>query len=187
MWNKSENISFNNDAYLYDKKGFRVVSEKVAILINPFQNMFKQFISSSFFLILCCINAQQHEYSYIKLPDGSLLSDKGNPNLVLVIGQSTCPACQSDHYALERYYPRWKSKGFSVVYLSIDHEVADYTAYYCNDPWETHHDSLRWEGTLATKLKLMGTPSLYAFDKDMMLLKEAENAHQMHYWIESTL
>ena len=155
-------------------------------LTNRFSLCSFHFILFSLFLVFTVGCAQESPYAALALPDGSLLAKKGSPNLVLVIGQSTCPACQSDHYALERYYPRWKSKGFSVVYLSIDHEVADYIAYYGNDPWETHHDSLRWEGTLATKLKLMGTPSLYAFDKDMMLLKEAENAHQMHFWLEST-
>jgi len=136
-----------------------------------------------FFVLSSACNAQPSPHADLTLPDGSLLRDKGKPNLILAVGQSTCPACQIDHFALERFYKRWAAKGFEVVYVSIDKEAEDFAAFYAEDPWETQHDSLRWDGVLVTELKLIGTPTLYAFDKNMNLLKEAENAHQMHYWL----
>ena len=152
-------------------------------LTNRFSLCSFHFILFGLFLVFNAGYAQQSPYAALALPDGSLLAKKGTPNLVLVIGQSTCPACQSDHSALKLYHKKWEKMGHALVYLSIDREVEKYTAYYGEDPWETHHDSLRWDGVLATELKLIGTPSLYAFDKDMKLLKETENAHQMHFWM----
>lgn len=116
-----------------------------------------------------------------------LLSEKAKSHLILIIGQSTCPACQIDHYALQRFYIPWKSKGYQIVYVSIDDNEEDYKLFYSNDPWETYHNKKGWKSQLAKSLHLIATPTLFCFNSNMELLKEAENAHQMHIWIESQL
>lgn len=94
---------------------------------------------------------------------------------------------QIDHYALQCFYSPWKTKGYQIVYVSIDENTEDFNSYYKNDPWETYQDKKDWEAQLIKSLRLKATPTLYCFNSNMELLKEAENAHQMYIWIESQL
>lgn len=73
------------------------------------------------------------------------------------------------------------------MYVSIDDNEEDYKLFYSNDTWETYHNKKGWKSQLAKSLHLIATPTLFCFNSNMELLKEAENAHQMHIWIESQL
>jgi hypothetical protein len=88
---------------------------------------------------------------------------------------------------VQRFYSPWKTKGYQIVYVSIDENTEDFNSFYKNDPWETYQDKKGWEAQHVKSLRLKATPTLFCFNSNMELLKEAENAHQMHIWIESQL
>ena len=98
------------------------------------------------------------------------------PRSVLVVGQSSCPACQQALPKLAYYAPKWQARGFSVRYYSLDSLPQDYSQY----PTVVTRLPKRWDDPLIKKLDTYATPSYYYINEQGEVVAETATAAAMH-------
>ncbi len=96
-------------------------------------------------------------------------------NSVLVVGQNNCPACQEALPRLAYYAPKWKARGFSVRYYSLDSLPQDYSQY----PTTVTRLPKRWGDPLIKNLDTYATPTYYWTNAQGELIAETATAAAM--------
>lgn len=126
-----------------------------------------------------------YQASNFKFPDGSQLSQKGAPHIVLVYGDSACPACQQAQASLKLVYKRWLDFGFKVVYIALDEDRELLKKNFGEPPWPIYCDEQSWDSPWVASLHVAATPTLFALDSNLKVLREAESVGQMDFWIRT--
>ena len=140
-----------------------------------------------FLLTIGFLNAQNNPLKVpnFKFPDGKSLSDFGTPGIVLVYGESNCPACQQAQTGLHMRYKKWATFGYTVVYIALDEDKPLLTENFGTPPWPMYCDEKVWESPWVKALDVYGTPTLFALNNALEVEYEAKNVGQMDFWIYS--
>ena len=120
-----------------------------------------------------------------KFPDGKQLSTLGKPKIILVYGDSHCPACQQAQSGLKLVYEKWEAAGFALVYIALDEDKTELINGFGTPPWRMYCDEMGWESPWVKALKVYATPTLFALNEKLEVLYEAENVGQMNFWVWS--
>ena len=96
-------------------------------------------------------------------------------NSVLVVGQTSCPACQEALPRLAYYAPKWETRNLVVRYYSLDSLPQDYSNY----PLAVTRLPQRWESPLIKKLKTYATPTYYWTNAQGEVIAETATAAAM--------
>lgn len=143
--------------------------------------------SSLFFLCACyCVLAQSTEenrFPNFKFPDGKSLQDHTLKGVVLVYGDSSCPACQRAQGHLKIRQKRWKEWGFPIVYIALDSDQNNLKKSFGTTPWAQYCDEKSWDSPWITSANIEATPTLLALDRNLLLRYTAKNVAQMELWL----
>ncbi|GKZ00387.1 hypothetical protein MPSEU_000991700 [Mayamaea pseudoterrestris] len=78
-----------------------------------------------------------------------------------------CPPCQSFTPILKKFYENTSRQDIQFVYISSDKTLDEFKNYYGSMPWlavPTDAEAAKLKGELATKIRLMGIPTLVILD-----------------------
>ena len=97
----------------------------------------------------------------------TLLKDK--QLVALYFSASWCPPCKAFSPVLIDFYRQHAAKnGVEIIYLSSDHTVTDFAAYYAKMPWlalpRDDQVAMQYQSQLASKLQIQGIPTLIVLD-----------------------
>lgn len=80
-------------------------------------------------LLSCCSvlaqKAPEFVFPNFEFPDGTYLKDHSDKGVILVYGDSSCPACKKGQGHLKIRPKRWKEWGFPIVYMALDSDPQD--------------------------------------------------------------
>jgi thiol-disulfide isomerase/thioredoxin len=112
------------------------------------------------------------------------LSDITSPFTLLVFGAGWCPQCKEDLPAMASLYPKWKSNGVEVVFISLDEKKEDFFQFAANLPFLSACDYLKWESPVAKDYFIFGTPTMYLIDRERHILLQPSSVKQMDAWVD---
>jgi glutaredoxin len=118
-----------------------------------------------------------------EFPDGKKLKYFTDIGVVLVYGESNCPACQRAQVHLQIRYKRWKSWGFPVVYIALDSDKKQLKQNFGHPPWPIYCDEKSWDSPWVVQANIDFTPTLFALDQNLNQYYQAENVAQMDLWL----
>lgn len=135
-------------------------------------------------LFSCCIVLAQEAdiFPNFEFPDGTYLKDHVNRGVILVYGDSSCPACKRAQGYLKIRHQRWKEWGFPIVYIALDSESKNLKQNFGTPPWPLYCDGQSWDSPWVTAADIHGVPTLYALDRNLQQRYEAEDVAQMDLW-----
>ena len=116
-------------------------------------------------------------------PDGKSLESFVDKGLVLVYGDSNCPACKQAQGHLEIRYKKWKSWGFPVVYIALDSSKKNLAENFGTPQWPIYCDEKSWDSPWVIAADIQATPTLLLLDQNLKKEYEAENVAQMDLWL----
>lgn len=136
------------------------------------------FTSLSFY-----VRSQQSSLPNFDFPDGKSLQDFTDKGVILVYGDSNCPACQKAQDHLKFRHKRWKEWGFPLVYIALDSDQNNLKENFGTPPWALYCDGKSWDSPWVSIANIRATPTLLALDRDLNKRFEAENIAQMDLWL----
>lgn len=85
---------------------------------------------------------------------------------------SWCGPCRTSNKGLAKLYPKYKDKGFEIMAISLDDNVASWKKAIAKDKitWPQVIDRGGWEANTAKKWNIAALPTSYLVDKEGRLL-----------------
>lgn len=120
-------------------------------------------------------------YASISIPQK--LSDINSKFTVVVFGATWCPACPKELSQIAALYPKWKSHGVEVVYVSLDEDKKRFRDFSAPFPFISVCDYLKWESPIAQAYHVFATPTIYLLDNKREILLRPGSVQQMDAWV----
>jgi hypothetical protein len=125
------------------------------------------------------------ELPNFEFPDGKNLQDYVEKGLVLVYGDSSCPACQQAQGQLMLRYRQWQAWGYPIVYIAMDSDKKNVDQNFGTPPWALYCDEKSWDSPWVEAADICGTPTLLALDKNLKTYYRAKNVAQLNIWLRT--
>jgi len=114
-------------------------------------------------------------------PEGKLvkLSDFKGKYVLLDFWASWCAPCREENPNIVKQYETFKSKGFTVLGVSLDEDKADWINAIKNDGlnWSHVSELKRWDGKVTIQYKVEGIPASFLLDpKGKIIAKNLRGA-----------
>lgn len=104
---------------------------------------------------------------------------------LVVFGASWCNKCKDEIPKFISYYDDWKTKfNLDIVFISLDSEKENYTAFVKDFPWLSSSELKGWEAKAALDFCVFGTPTMYLLDKNNTILLKPISEKQIQSWLE---
>lgn len=116
-------------------------------------------------------------------PDSKTLQEYTEKGLVLIYGDSACPACQQAQGQLMLRYQQWQAWGYPIVYIAMDSDKKNVDQNFGTPPWAVYWDGKSWDSPWVEAADIHGTPTLLALDQDLKQNYRAKNVAQMDIWL----
>jgi len=144
--------------------------------------------SQTTILLLLCFSvlaqkAPEFVFPNFEFPDGTHLKDHSDKGVILVYGDSSCPACKKAQGHLKIRHERWKEWGFPIVYIALDSDPQDLKQNFGIPPWPLYCDGKSWDSPWVTAADIHAVPTLYVLNHNLKLRFKAENVGQMDLWL----
>ena len=116
--------------------------------------------------------------------DTLLLSSLKGKVVLLDFWASWCGPCRSSNRELTKLYPKYKNKGFEILGVSLDDELAKWKTAIVKDKitWLQVNDPGGWDAKTAMRWNISAIPTSFLIDKEGKLVamdltgKELEKA-----------
>jgi thiol-disulfide isomerase/thioredoxin len=112
------------------------------------------------------------------------LSEIKNNYTVIVFGASWCPKCTEELPEIGKLYPKWKTNGVEVVFVSLDEEKKTYRNFVKDFPFISTCDFKKWESPIVNDYYVFGTPTMYLLDNKREILLRPNSVKQMDAWVD---
>ena len=136
-------------------------------------------------LVLFAQNPSTAVFPNLIFPDGKSLKDYTTTGVVLVYGDSSCPACQKAQGQLELRHQKWSAWGYPIVYIALDSDAKNLKQNFGTPPWPVYCDGKSWDSPWVAAADLRGTPTFFALDPQLKIKYEATNVAQMDLWLRT--
>lgn len=123
------------------------------------------------------------KFPNFEFPDGKSLKEFVSKGVILVYGDSSCPACQRAQGHLKIRHKRWKEWGFPIVYIALDSDQKNLKQSFGTTPWALYCDEKSWDSPWVASANIEATPTLLALDRNLLLRYRAKNVAQMELWL----
>ena len=120
-----------------------------------------------------------------KLPQK--LSELKLNNSLVVFGASWCPKCVEELPEIALLYPKWKSQGLEVIFVSLDENRESFRNFVSPFPFLSCCDYKKWEGRIIKDYCVFGTPTLFLLDSDRKIILRPNSAKQVDAWVDWNL
>jgi len=112
------------------------------------------------------------------------LSEIKSNYTVIVFGASWCPKCTEELPEIAKLYPKWKTNGVEVVFVSLDEEKETYSNFVKDFPFISTCDFKKWESPIVNDYFVFGTPTMYLLDNKREILLRPNSVKQMDAWVD---
>ena len=150
--------------------------------------IFSFLFSFLFFNVMDAQPRQGQRATEVALPslsgDTLLLSSLKGKVVLLDFWASWCGPCRSSNRELTKLYPKYKNKGFEILGVSLDDELAKWKTAIVKDKitWLQVNDPGGWDAKTAMRWNISAIPTSFLIDKEGKLVamdltgKELEKA-----------
>jgi thiol-disulfide isomerase/thioredoxin/ribosomal protein S4 len=118
----------------------------------------------------------------IKKP--SKLSEIKAQNTLVVFGASWCPKCVEEMSQLVSLYEKWKSKGFEVVFVSMDTDKTLFDNFVKDFPFTSTCEYKKWDSKAAQDYYVFASPTLFLLDNNMKIILRPNSVKQVDAWVD---
>jgi peroxiredoxin len=112
------------------------------------------------------------------------LSQIQSTQKLIVFGASWCPTCTNELPKIAQNYPKWKSKGMEVVFISLDEKEQDFSTFAKSFPFVSYCDFKKWESKAAKDYYVFGTPTMFIVDQNQTILLRPNSVEQVDSWVD---
>lgn len=114
-----------------------------------------------------------------------VLSEIGNPYILVVFWATTCPHCRTVLPDLHAWYANENKLDVEVVAVSIDSSRHQYDQYLAGQPmtWINAWEPLGWMGKVASDYHIYETPSMILLDGQRRILDKPGNFRQFRRYL----
>lgn len=112
------------------------------------------------------------------------LSDLKSKYTIVVFGAGWCPKCTEEIPEIASFYPKWKQKGFEVVFVSLDMNKDDFENFAKPFPFISISDFKKWEGNAVKDYHVFATPTMYILNSERQIILKPISAKQIDAWID---
>lgn len=119
-----------------------------------------------------------------QVPSTAMMSSIISKYLVVVFGASWCPKCKEELPELVKHHSVWKANGVEVLFVSLDSEKDVYYNFVKDFPFPSVCDLKKWDGEMAKKYYVFGTPTMFLIDKDRKILLRPNSVNQLDAWVD---
>jgi thiol-disulfide isomerase/thioredoxin len=112
------------------------------------------------------------------------LSDLKSPYTLVVFGASWCEACSKEIPKIATLYPKWKSKGVEVVFVSLDETKEAFEQFTQALPFISYCDYGKWISPVVTNYYVFGTPTMFLLNEKREILLRPTSVGQMDAWVD---
>lgn len=124
------------------------------------------------------------------LKDGSIikspkrLSDIQSDYKIVIFAASWCQKCTEELSQLLLFYPKWKSKGVEVVFISLDNDEASFKRFANKFPFISMCTYKNWETKAAKDYFIFATPTMFLLDKNQQIILQPKSIKQIDAWVD---
>lgn len=122
--------------------------------------------------------------SAMELKKTKKLSDIQSAYKVVLFGASWCPQCVEELSQLRFLYPKWKSKGVEVLFVSLDSDKAIFEKFSKAFPFISMCDYKQWDMKAAQDYYIFATPSMFLLDNNQKIVLRPNSVKQMDAWVD---
>ena len=116
------------------------------------------------------------------------LSEMPQEYTLVVFGAAWCPQCAEEIPKLKEYYQNWKKTyNIEIVFISLDHNKEDFTAFTNKFPWINYCDYKSWESEVVQDYYVFATPTLFLLDENRKIVLRPNSIEQVNAWVTSKL
>jgi thiol-disulfide isomerase/thioredoxin len=112
------------------------------------------------------------------------LSDYDSPYTLVVFGASWCPSCAEDVPQIAKYYPKWKSEGMDVLFVSLDKSEMELISFTARFPFVSICDYMVWDSPIVRNYHVFGTPTMFLLDNSRTIILRPTSIKQVDAWVD---
>lgn len=112
------------------------------------------------------------------------LSDLKSPYTLIVFGSSTCPKCAEEIPQIAPLYPKWRTQGLEVVFISLDETEYNFQQFIASFPFISSCDFQKWKSPIVESYYVFGTPTMFLLDNKREILLRPNSVKQMDAWVD---
>lgn len=112
------------------------------------------------------------------------LSDVRAEYKLIVFGASWCPKCSEELSRIPALYPKWRSAGLEVIFISLDTDAAGFKRFVQSYPFLSVCDYKKWETQAAKDYHVFATPTMFLLNSKHEILLRPNSVSQLDAWVD---
>ena len=129
------------------------------------------------------------EKSFFAKPEQAVkkLSDFKSKYTLVAFGASWCPKCTEEFPQIATYYSNWKSKGVEVLFVGLEENKENFTAFTANFPFPAYSDLKKWDSKIVSDYYVFSTPTLFLLNDKREIVLRPTSVAQVNAWVDTYL
>lgn len=112
------------------------------------------------------------------------LSDIDSKYKIVIFGASWCPQCREELPKMAQFYPKWKSQGVEVVFISLDENKQDFKNFTQGYLFISYCDYKKWQSPAVKSYYVFATPTAFLLDKQNTIILRPNSVNHIDSWVD---